>query len=100
MAVLDICEYQNLARDSQNNVIQSGVEPSLLTQLAIGGATTPMTNPTADTTRFVRLHSDIVCRVAFGPTPVAAATSLRLAAGATEFFGVIPGQKIAVITST
>jgi hypothetical protein len=51
-------------------------------------------------TKIVRLHTDAICSVAFGAAPVAAATNARLAAGATEYFGVSPGSKVAVITNT
>lgn len=99
MAVLDINEYAFQARDGRNNVVPTGAEPSPLQQVVVGAGSV-QSAAFADTTRLVRVHSDVVCRVAFGLNPTAAATSMRLAAGSTEFFGVIPGHKVAVITST
>lgn len=49
-------------------------------------------------TRLVRLHAVVACRVAFGVNPTASASSMRLAAGQTEYFGVTPGQRVAVIS--
>lgn len=47
----------------------------------------------------VRVHAVVNCCVKFGTNPVATATSMRLAAGTTEYFGVPADgvMKIAVI---
>lgn len=98
MAIIDINEYAFQARDGRNNVIPAGVEPSPVQQVVIGAGSL-QSGTFGDTTRMVRVHADAVCRVAFGANPTAAATSMRLAAGSTEYFGVLPGHKLAVITS-
>ena len=99
MALLDITEYQNLAQDDNGNRIAAGREPSLGNQqVAIGGGSL-QSAALGGVTRFVRLHADATCRIAFGVNPTAAATSQRMVAGQTEYFGVQPGIKIAVITS-
>jgi hypothetical protein len=46
------------------------------------------------------VHTDSACRVAFGDAPTATTTSMRMAAGQTEFFAVPPGSKIAAVTTT
>ncbi|MBP9714802.1 MAG: hypothetical protein KBD60_14140, partial [Sterolibacterium sp.] len=51
-------------------------------------------------TRVVRLHTDAICSVAFGANPTATANTKRMAANSTEYFGVEPGHKVAVITNT
>lgn len=98
---VDVIEYQFLASDSLGNVIPTGREPAAVVQtpVAIGGVST-QSAAFGSNTRLVRLHTDAACRVAFGENPTATANSMRLAANSTEFFGVIPGQKVAVITST
>ncbi|WP_101048681.1 hypothetical protein [Macromonas nakdongensis] len=48
-------------------------------------------------TRLVRLHAQVACHVAFGDNPTATTSSMRLAEGQTEYFGVAPGHKLAVI---
>ena len=51
-------------------------------------------------TKMVRLHAEAACCVEFGADPIATTDNMRLAAGQTEYFGVSPGQKLAVITFT
>lgn len=97
---LDITEYTNLASDGSGNVIPTGLEPSrTVQQVAITG-TSAQSEPVSEVTRFVRVHTDVTCRIAFGPDPTASSASQRMPAGATEFYGVRPGTKIAVISST
>lgn len=103
---LYITEYGHLAADEKGNVIPAGLEPCVTIQQLAVGATSVASAPFSAGTRFVRLHTDVNCAVEFrantpgaDPTAVAAA-SQRLPAGATEFFGVRPGYKVAVITST
>ena len=48
-------------------------------------------------TTIIRVHTDTVCNIKIGSNPTAAATSMRLAADQTEYFGVNGGSdKIAV----
>jgi hypothetical protein len=51
-------------------------------------------------TTLIRVSTDAVCSIVIGTTPVAAATSARMAANTVEYFGVRPGDKISVITNT
>lgn len=51
-------------------------------------------------TRFVRLHTDAICSIAFGTDPIASANNARMNANDTEYFAVSPGHKVAVITNT
>ncbi len=100
MPIVDITEYDALASDQQGRVIAAGLEPARGTQqVSITGASLQST-ALRDTTRFVRIHTDGAVRVAFGTNPTAAGTSQRMAANSTEFFGVQPGTKIAVIQTT
>lgn len=100
MAV-DITEYQNLGLDSMGARVAVGMEPArVVQQIAESGTSTACAADFQDTTRFVRIHTTAAIRIAFGKTPTAAATSQRMAAGATEFFGVTPGLRVAVITTT
>lgn len=96
---VDITEYQFLARDAQGNSIPAGREPGIVQQVPIGGSS-QQSAPFSPNTSFVRVHADSPCRIAFGPDPVAGAASVRMSGGATEFFGVMPGQRLAVISSS
>lgn len=102
MPVIDVSEYRNMARDGQNSVIQTGIEPSIVNQqVAITGASVQSAFLDG-ATRFVRIHTDAACRIEIGVNPIAAATSKRMAANSSEFFGVPGGTpfKVAVITTT
>ncbi len=98
---LDISEYDALAVDVSGHVIAAGVEPPVVEQTPVTiGAVSTQSAAFHQRTRFVRLHCDVACRVAFGVNPTASPTSKRMAAGQTEFFGVLPGHKVAVIQTT
>lgn len=51
-------------------------------------------------TRLVRLHTDAICSVAFGPNPTATTSNQRMAAGQTEYKFVRPGDKVSAVTNT
>jgi hypothetical protein len=50
-------------------------------------------------TAMIRVHTDAICSIAIGTAPTATTSTKRLAANQTEYFGVAPGQRIAVITN-
>lgn len=100
MPILDITEYNELAMAGPGHTVMAGQEPSLLTQqVSISGASAQST-AFGDVTRFIRVHADVACRVAVGTNPTASTGSMRIAAGGTEYLGVMPGLKIAVIATT
>jgi hypothetical protein len=99
MAVLYITEYDRLAVGG-GEALPMGAEPAKASQtVAIGGSTT-QSAAFGPVTAYVRLHSDVICSVAFGTNPTASATTARLAANQTEYFAVRAGDKIAVISNT
>lgn len=61
------------------------------------GATSSQSIPMGATTGIVRLCPTSDCYVAFGANPTASSSSLLLPAGAVEYFGINPGDKIAVL---
>lgn len=94
MTTLYISEYASLGKGD------CAQEPSIATQtVAIGGTSTQSSTFNANT-NYIRVHAAAICSVSFGVNPTAAATHARLNAGQTEYFGVIPGQRLAVITNT
>lgn len=101
MAVVDIKEYQRMVTDQNGGAVQTGIEPGIKQQIAVSGVSAAVGNAFDQSTQFIRVHADVVVRVEIGAgTPTADGTSMRMAAGATEYFGVRPGHKIAAITST
>jgi hypothetical protein len=100
MAVLYISEYDRQCIDYLRLGVPAPQEPSIAEQsVAIGGTSAASAAFNAKT-KFVRVHTDAICSIAFGVSPTAVATAKRMAAGQTEFFGVRPGDKVAVITNT
>lgn len=100
MATLYVSEYSRQVIDYLRLGVPAPQEPSIAEQaVAIGGSSTPSSAFNAQT-KFVRVHTDVICSVAFGVSPTAVITAKRMAAGQTEFFGVRPGDKIAVIANT
>ncbi len=99
MAVLFITEHTNpsIAQGGLLPVVQM---PPLASQtVAIGGSTTQSSAFNAKTV-LVAVHTDAICSVEFGANPTATAASRRLAANTTEYFQVVAGHKVAVITNT
>lgn len=50
--------------------------------------------------RYVRVHSDAICSIAFGSNPVATVNNMRLATNQTEYFAINAGDSLAVIVNT
>lgn len=100
MATLDITEYQELAFAGRGHLIPAGQEPAILNQQVAIGASSAQSAALSDVTQFVRIHADVSCRIKIGTNPTASTSSMRMAAGGTEYLGVVPGLKIAVIASS
>lgn len=98
MTTLSITEYARLARSADGPFVLTGQEPAVAEQeISIGGASTQSAAFNART-NFIMVHAAAVCALAFGDTPTALANRHRLGAGETRFYGVSPGQRLAVIT--
>lgn len=100
MAIVDITEYEKLASDMTGKTVAGGQEPSITNQQVAITASSTQSNAFDAKTNFVRVHADAPARISVGANPTASATTQRMAAGQTEYFGVKPGHKIAVITTT
>jgi len=107
MATLYITEFQALGQAGlptsgfgPNGPTQAAQQPPVVDQtpLAIGAATQSAAFNAATT--LVRLHADSVCSILFGANPTATTANARMAAGQTEYFGVLPGMKVSVIANT
>ena len=99
MATLYVAEFSKLYTNP-NGVGQMGQCPPLAEQtVAIGGGSLQTSAFNAVTTA-VRVHADAICSIAFGADPTASTTTMRMAAGQTEYFGVTGGTKVAVITNS
>ena len=99
MALLYISEYQGVAQ--VHGGLSAPQEPALVDQtpLAIGGAV--QSAAFQSSTKVIRVHCDAICSIVFGPSPQTATTAnKRLAANQTEYFGVLPGQVLSVVSNT
>ena len=99
MAKLYVTEFRNLGAAPEFNPFPLAPPVTDQTPVAIGVGSTQSAAFNA-ATRFVRLHADAICSIAWGADPTADANNARLAANQTEYYAVIPGQKVAVITNT
>ena len=112
MATLYIAEYRQLASvPSGTNfapqAAQGPLEPAIAEQIvAIAGGSTSST-PFGGYTALVRIHTDAICSIIFSTPaqiatntlPTATTANKRLAANQTEYFGVLPNQRVAVIVN-
>jgi len=100
MATLYIAEFASVGGTS-NFGVAGGFTPPITEQtVAIGGGSTPSAAFNANTA-FVRLHADAICSLAWGTSPTATTSKMRMAAGQTEYFAVPQtGYKVAVISNT
>ena len=100
MAKVYISEYVTAPVGNNGQMLAAGAEPSTTVQtVAIGGASV-QSAAFGTNTKFIRVHTDAICSFAVGSNPTATANSARLAANSTEYFGVTPGQIIAIITNS
>jgi len=100
MATLYVTEYTKLGVGA-NGEAAVPQEPPVAEQIvAIAGASTA-SSPFNQATAFVRLHTDSVCSVEFGTTPIASIFNARMAANQTEYHGVPRqgGFSVAVIAN-
>jgi hypothetical protein len=99
MAFLYIWEFSDVLALSDKLMAASA--PGILQQAPVAiAAGSAQSAAFSGATKFIRVHADVICSVNIGTNPVATAQNARLAANQTEYFGVWPGQQIAVITNT
>ena len=99
MALLYIWEFSDVLALSDKLMAASA--PGILQQVPVTiGVGSAQSAAFSGATKFIRVHNDVVCSINIGFNPTATAQNARMAAGQTEYFGVWPGQQIAVITNT
>lgn len=101
MPILTISEFSGQSTNERGGLSPIAALPAAVNQtVAIGAASAQSVALNASTT-LIRVATDIACRIVSGANPTALATSLPLAAGQSEYFGVPAGAalKIAVIAA-
>jgi hypothetical protein len=98
MPRLFISEFSSVAAaPTDGRFMQAALAPAVATQVIDYDASASLQSAVFDpATRLVRLHVDGAAHIDFGPSPTATTNSMRMAADATEYFGVLPGQRLAV----
>lgn len=94
----DVCRLPNSGAMPFGNLVSSGADQ---TPVVVGSEA--KSAAFAATTKFIRVHTDAICSIAYSPTaaPVAATTAnARMAANSTEYFAVNAGDKLSVIANT
>lgn len=101
MAKLYLSEYssQGLAESWAVFRIEVAQEPSQVDQVLTFTSDETKSTAFLPTTKFIRIHTDTACSIAVGPNPTATVNNKRLAANSTEYFGVMPGNKLSVISN-
>lgn len=96
-ATLFVTEF--IGAPPQSVYYQAVNMPAVTTQtVAIGGSSVRSSAFNVNT-GIVRVHADAACHIVIDSgTPTATSSSMRMAAGQTEYFVVKPGQLVAVIT--
>ena len=100
MAFAYITEYLRQPKDGLDRVLPAGQEPALAVQKIAIGAGSVQSAAFNARTSFIAINVDATCSVAFGANPTATVAFMRIPADGTMFFGVVPGDKVAVITNT
>ena len=101
MATAYIREYADVAV-TYAKYLQAGAEPGLADQTVTTSASSAQSSAFNANTQFIAISTPAAQAVAclFGANPTALVTSLRLPANSIVFFGVKPGQKVALIDVT
>ncbi len=73
--------------------------PSLVDQLIPFGGISVASAPFGSQTRVVRVHSTANCSLRVGGVQPVAGGCMRLAAGVSELYAVVPGDSLAVVTT-
>jgi hypothetical protein len=99
MATLHIQEYSRLGADADGERIQAGSEPAVNSQ-TVTFSTSSQSTAFNKSTRLVRVVATSDAYLVFGDNPTATASGMKIAQDTAEYFGVKPGQKVAVYDGT
>ena len=101
MATVYVAEFATVGGTSNFGVAGAQVPPIRELTVTISGASVALASVFTTNTKFVRVHADAICSVAFGLTPTATTSNMRFAANQTEYFSVPqPNYKLAVISNS
>jgi len=99
MAVLYVAEFVSVGGSGNFPTMAALVSPVQEQTIVVGGVSTQVATAFDSRSTFVRLHTDTACSVKFGANPTATTANARLIANQTEYFPIVPLQKVAVIAN-
>lgn len=101
MATIYISEFTSIGGAVPSANTQAAKQPCITDQAPIvtSGSSQQSAAFNAQTS-LVRIHTDGIMSFAFGQNPTASTSSARMTSNQTEYFSVVAGQKVAVITNT
>jgi hypothetical protein len=97
---LYITEYISATLDHNGCYVPAGMEPALAEQVVVIDVASTQSAAFDTRTKFIRIHNDAICSIAIGNNPTATVNSSRCTKDGTEFRGVYPGHKLAVIANS
>lgn len=100
MATLYISEFKGMAISELGHQVSAPMSPPVTEQKVAIAGVSAQSSALSSNTRYVMVHTDAICSLAFGSDPTAVTTAHRMGANETRFYGVVPGSKIAVISNT
>lgn len=103
MALLYITEFDSLVTPGEGGNAQVARLPAIAVQTPVViGAGSLLSAAFNLKTKFIRVHTDAICSIAYDgtATPTATVNSMRMSSESTEYFGVNGGAKLAVIANT
>lgn len=74
--------------------------PGTTQSITTSGTSAATTNAVGGQTYAVRIHATAAAFITFAGTPTATTSDVFMAAGATEYFAISPGEKVAAIQSS
>ncbi len=101
MPILSITEFQTTPSDpgSPMHTLNAAKLPFLFSQVVEFEDQSANSMSFSDDTRYIRVIANADCCINVGSNPTATGQHMRLAAGAAEYFGVNPGDRLAVIVA-
>jgi hypothetical protein len=80
--------------------VQVARQPALINQTVTVSGVSAQSAAFGGDTKLIRVHCDGIVSLLVGANPTATTAMMRMTADQTEYFQVLPGQKIAFITNT
>ena len=94
---VDVAEYRTIALIGPTGVpMAQGNSVVVAYNLTVTSVTQTSTT-FSPATRMIRVHTDTAVAFRIGTNATATATDSRMSANQTEYFGVVPGDRISII---